>query len=413
MQQRRISAWLFAIVLLLAACQGEGPQAPSPIDPLSGLDTTKALITPAQIAQFDSLLLFPFRSGNFWGFADTNGTLRIPASYDKVQPFREGLAIVTCDTLHGLIDKTGREIVPIRFSEIHPSSCGILTLRTPAGYILLGINGKRLTQAIYTRIYPVACSQGRIPVVLEGKAAFLDLQGHNITGFEFEEVFPFHHGLAPVKRNGKWGMIGLDGKDRVDFHFEALYPMVSGNAVGMEKDKTGLERWGVIDSTGKTIVPFQFGRITGSFQGTHLAAAARDPMSLFKEGIPDSMNTWFIFDRNGNITGETHAHPWDDFSEGLVVADREGKYGFIDETGKTIVPFQYDWACAFRNGLAWVGKEGKYGFIDHSGKQVIPLKYIPVYDYVYMEEDGALVADAETKARFYIDRRGKEYREQP
>ena len=51
------------------------------------------------------------------------------------------------------------------------------------------------------------------------------------------------------------------------------------------------------------------------------------------------------------------------------------KYGFIDKTGKTVIPLEYDEASSFYNGFAKVKKNGKWGLIDKSGKMVIPLEY--------------------------------------
>ena len=43
-------------------------------------------------------------------------------------------------------------------------------------------------------------------------------------------------------------------------------------------------------------------------------------------------------------------------------------YGFADETGKIIIPMQYDKVWRFKNGLAKIEKNKRYGLIDKSGK---------------------------------------------
>jgi len=73
------------------------------------------------------------------------------------------------------------------------------------------------------------------------------------------------------------------------------------------------------------------------------------------------------------------------FSEGLAVATINFKYGFINESGKPVIPLVYDYALKFEGGLACVSKDKKYGFIDKTGMEVIP----PIYDetgfYFYEE----------------------------
>ncbi|WP_176220666.1 WG repeat-containing protein [Cohnella massiliensis] len=51
-------------------------------------------------------------------------------------------------------------------------------------------------------------------------------------------------------------------------------------------------------------------------------------------------------------------------------------YGFIDRQGNEVIPLQYASAGYFRNGLAAVQNfDGKWGFIDSTGKQLTLFKY--------------------------------------
>ncbi len=63
------------------------------------------------------------------------------------------------------------------------------------------------------------------------------------------------------------------------------------------------------------------------------------------------------------------------FSDGLAAVQSNRKYGFIDKTGKVVVPFIYDGATDFSNGMTWVVKDNKLGYIDQTGREVIPLVY--------------------------------------
>ena len=40
----------------------------------------------------------------------------------------------------------------------------------------------------------------------------------------------------------------------------------------------------------------------------------------------------------------------DSFNEGLAAVKKDGKWGYIDETGKTVIPFEYDYAFPFSEG---------------------------------------------------------------
>ena len=69
------------------------------------------------------------------------------------------------------------------------------------------------------------------------------------------------------------------------------------------------------------------------------------------------------------------------FSGGLADVQLNGKYGFIDTTGRVIIPFKYASADDFFEGLARVQLNGKCGFIDKAGREVIPCKYNEAYSF--------------------------------
>lgn len=65
----------------------------------------------------------------------------------------------------------------------------------------------------------------------------------------------------------------------------------------------------------------------------------------------------------------------------LLPARQNGKWGFIDTTGKEVIPFIYEWCEEFEEGLAAVGFNGKAGFIDKSGILVFPAEFDEVENF--------------------------------
>ena len=57
------------------------------------------------------------------------------------------------------------------------------------------------------------------------------------------------------------------------------------------------------------------------------------------------------------------------FSEGLAAVKENGKWGYIDGTGATVVAAKYASAGSFSEGLAAVKSGGKYGYVDRTGKE--------------------------------------------
>ncbi|MBQ2830318.1 MAG: WG repeat-containing protein, partial [Oscillospiraceae bacterium] len=85
---------------------------------------------------------------------------------------------------------------------------------------------------------------------------------------------------------------------------------------------------------------------------------------------------WGFIDTTGKLVIPCGYDSAKDFSEGLARVEKDGKWGLINTSGKVVLPIEYDYFVGdFSEGLAWVQKDGKYGFIDEVGKLVIPCVY--------------------------------------
>jgi hypothetical protein len=89
----------------------------------------------------------------------------------------------------------------------------------------------------------------------------------------------------------------------------------------------------------------------------------------------------------------------------LFLFIRKDRFGYIDRTGKIIIPAQFDRAENFSEGLATVKVGDKYGCIDFTGKLVIPARF----DFIYKFKNGLAVVNTDERERKfgYIDRTGK------
>ncbi|MBQ2056448.1 MAG: WG repeat-containing protein, partial [Bacteroidaceae bacterium] len=68
-----------------------------------------------------------------------------------------------------------------------------------------------------------------------------------------------------------------------------------------------------------------------------------------------------------------------------------GKWGYIDATGKMVILPQFGNALSFaENGLAAVIQNGKYGVIDSNGKIVVKPRFegIEIYRDILFAKDG-------------------------
>ncbi|MFD1000192.1 WG repeat-containing protein [Ohtaekwangia kribbensis] len=161
---------------------------------------------------------------------------------------------------------------------------------------------------------------------------------------------------------------------------------------------------GLIDATGKFIIPFGKYNTIGSYQNgfaivtdkTNHNAVIDKSGNIVLRGIANPafdksgyflMDTYTIINLKGqtfklNYAEDGHSIYYQNFSEGLCsfLSGKASKHGYIDRTGKVVISPQFTRVTDFSEGLAAVAKENevgeeRWGYIDQTGKVVIPLQY--------------------------------------
>lgn len=290
--------------------------------------------------------LFRVEKDGKYGYIDKTGKVVIPIQYDSAGPFSEGLAPVVVDAKlvdvevteygtggappvkkvekrlvggkYGYIDSTGKMVIPPydyagEFSE---------------GLAMVAVGGEWI-------------SHGTISLHGGGKFGYIDKTGRILIKPQYSQASSFSEGLARVAVGGKWAGDLLVG-----------------------------EKWGYIDKTGKLVIPAKY---------------EYDDHTDFSEGLALAKigKKYGYIDKTGKVVIPPQYDSADKFSEGLAaveVGGKEahgqysgGKWGFIDKTGTIVLAPQYDYQAEFSEGLAAVSIDGKLGYIDKTGKIVIPL----------------------------------------
>ena len=139
---------------------------------------------------------------------------------------------------------------------------------------------------------------------------------------------------------------------------------------------------------------------------------------VFSEGLAVKDDIKFI-DKTGKIVFkvETEVHQCGEFSEGLAFVQKDWCYGYIDKSGRLVVPLIYCEAENLSEGLASVKKgqcgeldiegKGRYGYIDKKGEVVIPF----IYKWGSSFNEGVAAvkkADSEKSEFIFIDKTGQQ-----
>ena len=91
-----------------------------------------------------------------------------------------------------------------------------------------------------------------------------------------------------------------------------------------------------------------------------------------------------------------------DYSEGLIVVKKKGRYGYADKKGEIVIPLKFTFAERFSEGLAFIQLNGKYGFINKNGDVVFYTNYQSVE---YFFKNG--ITSVRNNYKMYIDTTGR------
>ncbi len=214
------------------------------------------------------------------------------------------------------------------------------------------------------------------------KFGFVDVQGEVVIPNEYDFVHEFSEGFAAVCVNGLYGYVTGENNLAIPCEYDEVLPFRSGIAAVC---KGGF--WGFINSKGEPLSEFKCDLIEPIIGGYKML----------------TNGTWDLCNATLSNMAATGYEMVGDFCEGYAMVKKDGKYGFIDENYREIVPCIYSWVGNFSDGITYALHEGKYGYIDKSGGVVIPFAYDKAGDF------NSGYARVENGGRsFFIDRSGVE-----
>lgn len=304
--------------------------------------------------------LFPVPSNGKFGYMDGSGRLVIRPQYDEAGCFRDGRARTVLNGRVGYIDLNGRAI-------------GWLPQIEDSWLFVDGLSPFRETL--------------RIGGESRNAIGYKDRTGKIVIPAQYASGKRFSEGVAAVKTNRgeewsrDWGYVDATGRLVIPFQFPAARSFHEGLAAVTVREKGvhGLFKQGVIDRSGRMVIAPQAWFIEGDFsEGLVAVEAAEDWPRHTRFGYVDRTGKWVIPPRFAGAAG---------FSEGLAAVDFDpppsgaasGPLGYIGKLGQTLIPPAFTSACPFQNGLAMVQIGRKVGFINRQGKFVWGPKEEPVY----------------------------------
>jgi hypothetical protein len=333
-----------------------------------------------------------------YGAIDKTGKYIIPPQFDNIQYFSEGLALVEVQGKTGYVDRTGKMVISL------------------------------------FEAYAKSFSEGLAVAIKRGyKYGYIDKTGKYAIPPQFDEAGSFHEGIAAVKTERGYGYLNKQGSYVIPPGLSIATTFKDGLAI------VGGTRYSIIDKTGKAVsqafdyiddpsafgigytLEFKDGLVKVGMGGSHCRFG----------GIRDGK--WGYIDRTGKLVIPLKLDNANDFYEGRAtnfyatssyeaatgpyeaeICAREGKWGYIDKQGNTVIPPKFDEVRDFSEGRAAVKIGEKWGYINLEGEMVVPPRFQPYYtgnpntgQPSKFSEGLASVAMPQTQKSGYIDKKGK------
>ena len=176
----------------------------------------------------------------------------------------------------------------------------------------------------------------------------------------YESAKPFNNGLADIELDKKHGLINEKGEIVVPIEHMSL--SISGDFIIVDNNyEFSDEGKGVLDLTGKVIVPIKHGVVEGPKEGVFIV----------DEGFYYHDSNIGAYDIEGNLIIHYQYDNIEPFQEGFAVYNQDGQYGYLNKQGEIAFDAKFEDAKSFSEGLAVVRLDGKECVINQKGEVVI------------------------------------------
>jgi len=282
------------------------------------------------VSSFNEGLAY-FSVNGKYGYMDKTGKTIIPAQYDDAGYFNNGLATVRIGNKFGVIDTSGKEVVsPIYDETSIKADHGFFITQTGGKYGCINSKGKVIMPNEYDYICVDNSDNTKIDFQLNDKSGLADENGNIILQPIYDWIEPLPgKSEAMVSLDGKCGIISYDGKIQMPFTYDNL--IISNYDSNRIIARLGTD-YGVIDASGKQIIPFDYSFIKACDNGLILENGAQS----------------ILADENGNSITNQYYTSILQLGNFFEVEDGNYKYGLIDRNGNEVISPQYD------NIFSWV-----------------------------------------------------------
>lgn len=301
-------------------------------------------------------------AGGNWGLVDTLANLIVQPIYDKLFYQNDREVFVQTKEGWGLFSLTTDSLlIPPKFQELRRVGPNRLAMREGELYGVVDNFGGDIISPIYKDIQNAG--RGFMAYQEGNRYGMMDSLGERILPplYQAVEKGPYH--WVKVK-NELWGLANMQGT-------EVMGPVL--RSIGqLGPDYAAVQRgptWGLIDSSGREIVPVKFPKLDVVDDSTYLV-------------LDRKYYKWY--DRNGKIKKVLTFEEIGEFEGNVAKARRKTGWGLVNGYGDWLLPPKFEVVQRFHKvGKGFRKGEWEYVYFDNQGR------HTKVKSYVVIREDEA------------------------
>lgn len=335
-----------------------------------------------------------------YGFINKKGVIVLPCTYKYACEFNSGLASVYNGEYITFINCKGKTqfniaralncsgnfseglivVIDENKQEKKVSTDIIEVTHGPDLYGFMNTKGQIIIPAVYANAG--SFNNGLAPVQFfdTKKWGFINNKNVILIKADYEEAKPFSDGLAPVKLNGKWGYINKTGKVEIEIQYDSAFAFSEGFAAVKKNGK-----YAFITKTGTLITGFIYDLADGFSNGLAAVNKGGKDESYFIGKIfcfSRLGGSWGFIDKTGKEIIPLQYSSVSGFNDSMAVVKKDSLFGVINMKGEYVIPPKFKSLNNFHCGLAVAFKDGKYGYINKKGEWVIEPKFEEAFDFV-------------------------------
>lgn len=331
-----------------------------------------------------------------YGLINLSGKNIVPIDYEEITAVSgiKNSFKVKKNGKYGIVDADGKVVIEPQYTDIdilgEDNKSGFIVKDEMGKYGLRDYSNNQVLEIKYDIVEKVY-SNDLYVVVVDGKQKIVNKENNDVltNGFDsIKQILSSQDNLIIYVKNNKYGIMKLTGEVVIEAQYDSLEETKIGILIAKKGDK-----FGIINIGNEQKIPFEYSSIVYDKKADIYILEDSNFSSNILDSNLDTKVMGMLIELNTD-KGYLKLRVEDEYkyynfkfeekqeidifpNRTLFLSKKDGKFGYVDKSGKVIVDYIYDDATEQNDyGYVAVKKDGKWGSIDNKGSIVQE----PLYD---------------------------------